>query len=88
MAIEHDFSPDFFARRLEIEGGFLPYYDLLKWDSLASLAHLPAAVAPAGFGRHGLPCGVQIICAFDEDRSAVAIAGMLENLLGGVRGLR
>jgi hypothetical protein len=52
----------------------LPYYDLLKWSSLASLAHLPAAVAPVGLDRQGLPCGVQIICAFDEDRSAVAIA--------------
>ena len=70
VAIEHDVSPDLFARRLEIEGGVLPYYDLLKWASLASLAHLPAAVAPAGLGRHGLPCGVQIICAFDEDRTA------------------
>jgi len=88
VAIEHDVSPDLFARRLEIDGGFLPYYDLLKWASLASLAHLPAAVAPAGLGRHGLPCGVQIICAFDEDRTAVAIAAMLENLLGGFRGFR
>jgi amidase len=26
-AIEHDVSPDLFTRRLEIEGGFLPYYD-------------------------------------------------------------
>jgi amidase len=82
-AIEHDFSPDFFARRLQIEGGSLPYHDLLKWASLASLAHLPAAVAPAGVGRQGLPCGVQIICAFDEDRSAVAIAAMLEACAGG-----
>jgi amidase len=88
VAIEHDVSPDLFARRLEIEGGVLPYYDLLKWASLASLAHLPAAVAPAGLGRHGLPCGVQIICAFDEDRTAIAIAGMLENLLGGFRSFR
>ena len=88
VAIEHDVSPDLFARRLEIEGGVLPYYDLLKWASLASLAHLPASVAPAGLGRHGLPCGVQIICAFDEDRTAIAIAGMLENLLGGFRSFR
>ena len=83
VAIKHDFSPDFFARRLETSAGALPYYDLLKWASLASLAHLPASVAPIGRDRQGLPCGVQIICAFDEDRSAVAIAAMLENLCGG-----
>ncbi len=81
-AIKHDSSPDFFGRRLETSVGDLPYYDLLKWASLASLAHLPAAVAPAP-PSGGLPGGVQIICAFDEDRSATAIAAMLENLLGG-----
>jgi amidase len=83
VAIRHDFTPDFFARRLQTSVGALPYYDLLKWSSLASLAHLPAAVAPVGRDAQGLPCGVQIICAFDEDRSAVAIAAMLEKELGG-----
>lgn len=85
VAIEHDFSPDLFARRLAIEGGFLPYYDLLKWASPASLAHLPAVVAPAGLGWRGMPCGVQIVCAFDEDRTAIAIASLLETMLGGFR---
>jgi amidase len=85
VAIEHDFSPDLFARRLEIEGGSLPYYDLLKWASPASLAHLPAVVAPVGTGWRNMPCGVQIICAFDEDRTAIAIAALLENILGGFR---
>ncbi len=85
VAIRHDFSPDLFARRLDIGGGSLPYYDLLKWASLASLAHLPAVVAPVGPGAKGLPSGVQIICAFDEDRSAVRIAAMLEKLNGGFR---
>jgi amidase len=83
VAIRHDFTPDFFSRRLETSAGALPYYDLLKWSSLASLAHLPAAVAPVGRDAQGLPCGVQIICAFDEDRSAVAIAAILEKELGG-----
>jgi amidase len=85
VAIRHDFTPDFFARRLQTSAGALPYYDLLKWASLASLAHLPAAVAPVALDAEGLPCGVQIVCAFDEDRSAVAIAAMLEKALGGFR---
>ena len=85
VAIPHDFSPDLLARRLDIDGGALPYYDLLKWASLASLAHLPAVIAPAGPGARGLPRGVQIICAFDEDRSAIAVAAMLERLNGGFR---
>ncbi len=67
-----------FARRLPIRGGDLPYYDLMKWPSLAALAHLPAAVAPVAPGVSGLPRGVQLICAADEDRSAVALAALLE----------
>ncbi len=82
-AIPHDATPDFFARRIETSAGALPYHDLLKWASLASLAHLPAAVAPVGLDSRGLPGGVQIICAFDEDRSATAIAAMLEQRLSG-----
>ena len=84
-AIAHDFSPDFFARRIATSHGPLPYFDFLKWASLASFAHLPAAVAPVMLNAQGLPCGVQIICAFDEDRSAIAIAGMLETFCGGFR---
>ena len=82
-AIPHDATPDFFARRIETSAGSLPYFDLLKWASLASLANLPAAVAPVSFDGGGLPGGVQIICAFDEDRSATAIAAMLEQRLAG-----
>ena len=126
LALEHDHSPDFFARRIEIRSGaissevdagsredpkgrvseyaskqesgapirynrigkgssVLPYYDLLKWASLAALAHLPAAVAPVVPGVSGLPRGAQIICAFDQDRSAIALAGLLEQTCGGFR---
>jgi amidase len=63
----------------------LPYYDLLKWASLAALAHLPAAVAPVTPGASGLPRGAQIICAFDQDRSAIALAALLEQASGGFR---
>jgi amidase len=82
-AIPHDATPDFFERRIETSVGALPYHDLLKWASLASLAHLPAAVAPVGLDSRGLPGGVQIVCAFGEDRSATAIAAMLEQRLSG-----
>ncbi len=78
LAIEHDFSPDPFARRLALRGGDLPYHDLLKWACLAALAHLPAAVAPMPAGPSGLPRGAQIICPYDEDRSAIALAQILE----------
>jgi amidase len=85
LALEHDHAPDLFARRIETRSGVWPYYDLLKWASLAALAHLPAAVAPVTPGASGLPRGAQIICAFDQDRSAIALAGLLEQACGGFR---
>ena len=85
LAIPHDHTADLFQRRLHTRRGELPYYDLLKWASLASLANLPAAVAPLSPAASGLPRGVQIICAFDEDRTATAIAAMLERFFGGFR---
>jgi amidase len=84
-AFPHDLSPDPQARRLPTSAGDLPYFDLLKWASLASLAHLPAAVAPVALSPLGLPCGVQIVCALNADREAIAIAGMIEALTGGFR---
>lgn len=85
LAFPHDLSPDPLARRLPTSVGDLPYYDLLKWASLATLSHLPAAVAPVVVSPRGLPCGVQIVCPLNADREAVAIAGMIERLTGGYR---
>jgi amidase len=85
LAFPHDLSPDPFERRLPASIGALPYYDLLKWPSLASLSRLPAVVAPVAVSPQGLPCGVQIVCAFGADRTAIAIAGMIERLTGGFR---
>jgi len=87
-AFAHDLAPDLFARRLATSAGALPYYDLLKWASLASLAFLPAVVAPVALTSQGLPTGVQIICARDADRTAVALAGMIEQATGGFRAPR
>ncbi|MCI4679279.1 amidase [Rhodoblastus acidophilus] len=90
LAFPHDFAPDPFARRLPTSAGPLPYHDLLKWASLASLSLLPAVVAPVALtsakGKDRvLPTGVQIICARDDDRTAVALAGLIEKATGGFR---
>ncbi len=85
LAFPHDFSPDPFSRRLPVGAGSLPYHDLLKWAGLASLALLPAAVAPVGPMSGKAPTGVQIVCARGEDRMAVALAGMIEAATGGFR---
>ncbi|HEX8168060.1 MAG TPA: amidase family protein [Beijerinckiaceae bacterium] len=79
-AIPHDHNPDVHARTLDVDGRSLPYLDFLKWGSLASGADLPAAAVPVTRTTAGLPTGVQIIAARGEDRTAVAVAGMLEKL--------
>jgi amidase len=79
-AIPHDHNPDVHARTLDIEGASVPYLDLLKWGSLASGADLPAAAVPVTRTTAGLPAGVQVIAAKGEDRTAIAVAAMLEAL--------
>ncbi|HEX2555337.1 MAG TPA: amidase family protein [Microvirga sp.] len=80
VAIPHDHSPDFHGRILDIDGTPKPYFDFMVWSSLATAADLPAAVAPVMRNAHGLPAGVQIIAAKAEDRTAIAVAAMLEAL--------
>lgn len=82
-AIPHDQSPDIHARLIRIDGETKPYLDLMMWASLATIADLPAAVAPVRIASDGLPRGVQIIAAAGEDLTAVSVASMLETLTGG-----
>ncbi|RFB78156.1 amidase [Methylovirgula sp. 4M-Z18] len=83
-AIPHDQS-DYRTRRLNIDGEPAPYLDFLKWSSLATGGDLPAAVAPVMLGPDGLPRGVQIIAGAFEDRTAISVVGLLEELTGGYR---
>ncbi|HEV2558054.1 MAG TPA: amidase [Microvirga sp.] len=80
LAIPHDHGPDVHARSLDIDGTARPYMDFLMWAAPATAADLPAAVAPVMRNASGLPAGVQIIAARGEDRTAVAVAAMLETL--------
>lgn len=81
-AVPHPTSADLAARSLDVGGSPRPWLDFLLWSSLATLAHLPAAVAPVEKGPDGLPRGVQIVCAEGHDRQAIAIAALLEQLGG------
>jgi amidase len=75
--------PDVHARVLQMNGGTQPYMDFLVWSSLATGADLPAVSAPVMRSDLGLPLGVQIIAAEGEDRTAIAVAGMIEQATGG-----
>jgi amidase len=80
LAIRHDHGPDVHARTIDIDGTARPYMDFLCWAAPATSADLPAAVAPVLRNAEGLPAGVQIIAARGEDRTAIAVAAMLETL--------
>jgi len=78
--IPHDESPDPFARSIRVGGAPRPYFDLMHWAALATVAGLPAVVAPVMRADDGLPRGVQILAAAGKDRRAVAVATLLERL--------
>jgi len=77
-AFPHDHSPDMNSRVLEVNGEQRPYTDILSWAGLTLNAYLPVTVVPVGLSSEGLPIGVQIVAPFLADRSALAVARLLE----------
>jgi amidase len=81
-AFRHDHSPQF-ARKVDVDGAKIPYFDQSVWAGLATLSGLPATTMPIGHSDSGLPIGVQIIGGFLDDRTTIAFAGLVERALGG-----
>jgi amidase len=77
-AFPHDHTPAMEERTLEINGERRPYFEVLGWAGLTLNASLPATAAPVGTSREGLPIGVQVVADYLEDRTALAVAAMLE----------
>ena len=71
------------ARTIMVNGARRWYWEQLAWISLATLAYLPATVAPVGRSPSGLPVGVQIIGPWLEDRTCIALAKALADAVGG-----
>jgi amidase len=82
-AIEHDHSEPQFGRTVAIDGMTRPYTDLFKWIGPAGVAFLPSTVVPVGMSAAGLPIGVQIIAPYLHDRTALAFARLVSELVGG-----
>jgi amidase len=81
-AFAHDHS-DKNARRISIDGREVPYGDQAMWNSIATLAGLPATAMPIGLSDEGLPVGMQIIGPRLEDRTTIAFAELIEREFGG-----
>jgi amidase len=81
-AFAHDHS-DINTRRISIDGTEVPYGDQTIWNSIATLAGLPATAMPIGRSDEGLPIGMQIIGPYLEDRTTIAFAELVEREFGG-----
>lgn len=73
------------AKFAAIDGVAEPWGELLFWPGVIGAMLLPASAAPVGATRAGLPIGCQIVGPMHGDRTTIAVAGMLEDLLGGFR---
>ena len=82
-AFPHDHSEPMPARTIVTPEGPKPYMDIMKYVSFATLAGLPATVAPVGKTASGLPVGIQIVGPFLEDATPIEFAARLSEILGG-----
>ncbi len=79
----HDHTP-IVARMVQFNGETLKYWDVMgPWNSLSTVAYLPATVAPAGFTSGGLPVGIQIVGPYLEDLTPIQFAINLEKEIIG-----
>jgi amidase len=82
-AFAHDHSEPQQARKLAAAGGSRSYMDLMFWISFASIAALPATVAPVGRTAEGLPVGLQIVGPALEDATPIDFAERAAGVIGG-----
>jgi amidase len=82
-AFPHDQTPDVDARTIVVNGAMRPYGDQFSWMQAIGVMHLPVVVAPVGLTSAGLPVGIQIVAPHLEDRTAIAVARHLADVVGG-----
>lgn len=82
-AVPHDQERAFGRRTIDVDGSVRSALELTGWISPATACHLPATAAPVGRTAQGMPVGMQVIGPYLEDRTAIAFAGLLSELVGG-----
>ena len=83
-AFPHDHSEPMEKRVIATAEGQRSYaQELPFWIRFATLAGLPATVAPVGRTRVGLPVGMQIIGPMWEDATPIEFAARLSEVVGG-----
>ncbi|MGD9751610.1 MAG: amidase [Acidimicrobiia bacterium] len=82
VAFPHDHSEPMAGRTVTTEAGPRDYWQLNRWMAPAGACYLPATVIPVGLAASGLPVGVQIVGPYLHDRTTLAFAAALEELVG------
>ncbi|HSP27898.1 MAG TPA: amidase family protein, partial [Ilumatobacteraceae bacterium] len=59
------------------------YSDLIWWSALIGSAYLPVTVPPIGRTADGLPVGIQVVSPYLHDRTSLAFARCMADVLGG-----
>lgn len=79
-AFAHDEEPDLRKRTLMINGRAQPFAPQLSWIGIATYPGLPSVSVPVG-SDGGLPIGLQVITPHWQDHSAIALAGLLHEMM-------
>jgi amidase len=83
-AFRHDHTMPIENRVVETPEGPRPYLrDIASWIGAATVAGLPATVAPVGRTAAGLPAGIQIVAPMWEDATSIEFAALLADVVGG-----
>ena len=85
VAFAHDHEGTLVSRSFMINGQERSMLNSMAWNFMAVVSGLPATVAPVGLSDSGLPVGIQIIGARLEDRTTIAFARGLSELMGGFK---
>lgn len=85
VAIPHDHSYPMSRRRIDVAGVARPYTDQMRWMGVFGVSYLPATAVPIALHSSGLPIGLQVVGPFAEDRTALKVAAMVEQVTGGFR---
>jgi amidase len=83
VAIPHDHSFPMSERRIDVAGTSRPYTDQMRWMGVIGVSYLPATAVPIAVHSNGLPIGLQVVGPFAEDRTALKVASLVEQVTGG-----
>lgn len=83
-ALRHDHSEPAIERTVEVNGETRSYWDMTTWMAPAGACYLPATVVPVGQTAAGLPVGIQIVGPYLEDRTTLAFAQQVSDIIGPI----